>query len=127
MAKPAIEGIQRILRAAEHAGVKRVVMTANFGAVGFSNKDKNSITNESHWTNEDEPGLSVYEKSKLLAEKAAWDFVENENTIVEFATINPVAIFWTIIRCTRFRKFPLVRKLIKWFNETCTANSIECC
>lgn len=40
MAKPAIEGIQRILRAAEHAGVKRVVMTANFGAVGFSNKDK---------------------------------------------------------------------------------------
>ncbi len=90
MAKPAIEGIQRILRAAEHAGVKRVVMTA---AVGFSNKDKNSITNESHWTNEDEPGLSVYEKSKLLAEKAAWDFVENENTTVEFATINPVAIF----------------------------------
>lgn len=92
MAKPAIEGIQRILRAAEHAGVKRVVMTANFGAVGFSNKDKNSITNESHWTNQDEPGLSVYEKSKLLAEKAAWDFVDNENTTVEFATINPVAI-----------------------------------
>ena len=38
MAEPAIEGIQRILRAAQHAGVKRVVMTANFGAVGFSNK-----------------------------------------------------------------------------------------
>lgn len=67
MAKPAIEGIQRILRAAEHAGVKRVVMTANFGAVGFSNKDKNSITNESHWTNEDEPGLSVYEKIKIVS------------------------------------------------------------
>ncbi len=43
MAKPAIER-HTTYRAAEHAGVKRVVMTANFGAVGFSNKDKNSIT-----------------------------------------------------------------------------------
>ncbi len=57
-------------------------------------KIKIQSRNESHWTNEDEPGLSVYEKSKLLAEKAAWDLLENENTIVrEFATINPVAIF----------------------------------
>lgn len=125
MAKPAIEGIQRILRAAEHAGVKRVVMTANFGAVGFSNKDKNSITNESHWTNEDEPGLSVYEKSKLLAEKAAWDFVENENTTVEFATINPVAILVSLD--ARFRKLSFIRKFIEWFNETCTSNSVKCC
>lgn len=112
MAKPAIEGIQRILRAAEHAGVKRVVMTANFGAVGFSNKDKNSITNESHWTNEDEPGLSVYEKSKLLAEKAAWDFVENENTIVEFATINPVAIFGPSLDAHVSGSFHLLENLL---------------
>ncbi|MET1467748.1 SDR family oxidoreductase [Staphylococcus aureus] len=112
MAKPAIEGIQRILRAAEHAGVKRVVMTANFGAVGFSNKDKNSITNESHWTNEDEPGLSVYEKSKLLAEKAAWDFVENENTTVEFATINPVAIFGPSLDAHVSGSFHLLENLL---------------
>ena len=112
MAKPAIEGIQRILRAAQHAGVKRVVMTANFGAVGFSNKDKNSITNESHWTNEDEPGLSVYEKSKLLAEKAAWDFVENENTTVEFATINPVAIFGPSLDAHVSGSFHLLENLL---------------
>ncbi len=28
-----------IIKSAEKAGVKRVVMTGNFGAVGFSNKD----------------------------------------------------------------------------------------
>ena len=79
-------------------------MTANFGAVGFSNKDKNSITNESHWTNEDEPGLSVYEKSKLLAEKAAWDFVENEKYDSRICHNQSSCNFWTIIRCTCFRE-----------------------
>lgn len=44
--KQAIEGVQRILRAAEVSQVKRVIMTANFGAVGFSNKDKSSVTTE---------------------------------------------------------------------------------
>lgn len=36
-------------------------MTSNFGAVGFSNKDKSSVTTEENWTNQDEPGLSAYE------------------------------------------------------------------
>ncbi|MFU0761264.1 SDR family oxidoreductase [Staphylococcus pasteuri] len=90
--RPAIEGIQRILRAAEKENVKKVVMTSNFGAVGFSNKDKSTITTEKNWTNQDEPGLSAYEKSKLLAEKAAWDFVNNKDNQIEFATINPVAV-----------------------------------
>ena len=69
--KQAVEGIQRILRAAEKTNVKRVIMTANFGAVGFSNKDKSSVTTEEHWTNPNEKGFS-YEKSKLIAERAAW-------------------------------------------------------
>ena len=34
--KPAVEGILRILKFAKKANVKRVVMTSNFGAVGFS-------------------------------------------------------------------------------------------
>ena len=50
--------------------MKRVIMTANFGAVGFSNKDKSNVTTEEHWTNPNEKGLSVYEKSKLIAERA---------------------------------------------------------
>ncbi|BGE81202.1 SDR family NAD(P)-dependent oxidoreductase [Staphylococcus petrasii] len=90
--KQAIEGIQRILRAAEKSDVKRVVMTANFGAVGFSNKDKSSVTTEEYWTDPDEKGLSVYEKSKLLAEKAAWRFVKDTSHDIEFTTVNPVAI-----------------------------------
>lgn len=85
-------GILRILKAAQQAGVKRVVMTANFGAIGFSNHDLHSVTTEADWTDPDEPGISLYEKSKLLAELAAWDYIHQPDVDLEFTTINPVAI-----------------------------------
>lgn len=90
--RPAVEGILRILKFAKQEGVKRVVMTSNFGAVGFSQTDKTRQTTEADWTNTNMKGLSVYEKSKTLAEKAAWDFIKKNGDTLEFATINPVAI-----------------------------------
>lgn len=90
--RPAVEGILRILKNAAKSNVKRVVMTSNFGAIGFSNKNSQKMTTEDNWTDEQEPGLSIYEKSKLLAEKAAWDFVRKQNKL-ELVTINPVAVF----------------------------------
>jgi nucleoside-diphosphate-sugar epimerase len=90
--RPAVEGIIRILKAARNASVKRVVMTSNFGAVGFSNKNPDTATTEVDWTDSEEKGLSIYEKSKLLAERAAWNFIKKEGGNLEFATINPVAI-----------------------------------
>ncbi|UBM59563.1 aldehyde reductase [Marinilongibacter aquaticus] len=90
--RPAVEGILRILKFAEQTGVKRVVMTSNFGAVGFTQTDKTRETTEEDWTNTEAKGLSLYEKSKTLAEKAAWEYVKNQSGNLEFATINPVAI-----------------------------------
>ncbi|MBC1372751.1 aldehyde reductase [Listeria booriae] len=92
--RPAVEGITRILKAAQKMNVTRVVMTSNFGAVGFSKKaGAGVVTTEEDWTDENAAGLSIYEKSKLLAERAAWDFVNQADTTLEFATVNPVAIF----------------------------------
>lgn len=93
MIRPAVDGILRVLKAARNAGVKRVVMTSSFGAVGFSNKDPNIETTEADWTDPNEKGLSPYEKSKVLAERAAWDFIKKEGGSLELAAINPVAIF----------------------------------
>ncbi|MGE0076418.1 MAG: SDR family oxidoreductase [Bacteroidales bacterium] len=90
--RPAVEGILRILRFAKQTGVKRVVMTSNFGAVGFTQRDKSRETIESDWTNVNAKGLSLYEKSKTLAEKTAWNFIQNNGGDLEFVTINPVAI-----------------------------------
>jgi nucleoside-diphosphate-sugar epimerase len=91
--RPAVEGILLVLKFARQCGVKRVVMTSNFGAVGFSQTNKKRETNEDDWTDVNLKGLSLYEKSKTLAEKAAWDFIKKEGGNLEFATINAVAIY----------------------------------
>lgn len=90
--RPAVEGILRVLKFAKKSNVKRVIMTSNFGSVGFSQFNTNKMTTEEDWTNPLERGLSVYEKSKTMAEKAAWEFIKKEGGNLEFATINAVAI-----------------------------------
>lgn len=90
--RPAREGILRILKMAKKEGVKRVIMTSNFGAVGFTQTDRTRATTEEDWTDTGHRGVSVYEKSKTLAERAAWEFIKKEGGNLEFATINPVAI-----------------------------------
>ncbi len=109
--RPAVEGIVRVLKAARNAGVKRVVMTSNFGAVGFSNKNPKHVTTEEDWTDPNEKGLSTYEKSKLLAERAAWDFIQKEGGHLEFATINPVAILGPSLSAHISGSFGLLEQL----------------
>jgi nucleoside-diphosphate-sugar epimerase len=93
MIRPAVDGTLRVLTAARNAGVKRVVMTSNFGAVGYSHTDKARVITEACWTDPDEKGLSIYNKSKVLAERAAWDFVKREGGTLELSVINPMGIF----------------------------------
>jgi nucleoside-diphosphate-sugar epimerase len=65
-------------RAARDAGVKRVVLTSAFGAVGFGyGKTDHQFTQED-WTILNGPGVSAYNKSKTIAERAAWDFIAAE-------------------------------------------------
>lgn len=108
--RPALEGTVRILRAANKSGVKRVVMTSNFGAVGFSKQS--GLTTEADWTDENQVGLSIYEKSKLLAEKAAWKYVEQPEVNLEFVTVNPVAIFGPSLDAHVSGSFDLLKNLL---------------
>lgn len=93
MIRPAVDGTLRVLKAARDAGVKRVVMTSNFGAVGYSHKDKTTQITEEDWTDPQQKNLSAYNKSKVLAEKAAWDFIKKEGGSLELSVINPVGVF----------------------------------
>lgn len=93
MIRPAVDGTLRVLRAARDAGVRRVVMTSNFGAVGYSHKDTAKIITEESWTDPHEKGLSAYNRSKVLAERAAWEFMKKEGGVLELSVINPMAIF----------------------------------
>jgi len=112
MILPAVNGTLRVLKAARNAGVKRVVMTSNFGAVGYSHKDPNTEITENEWTDPDEKGLSSYNKSKVLAERAAWDFIRKEGGNLELSTINPVAIFGPSLGPDISSGFELLRNLL---------------
>lgn len=93
MIVPAVEGTLRVLRASKNAGVKRVVVTSSFGAVGYSHKNTNTLITEEDWTNPNDKSLSAYLKSKTLAEKAAWDFIKKEGGDQELSVVKPVGIF----------------------------------
>jgi nucleoside-diphosphate-sugar epimerase len=89
---PAREGALRVLRAARDAGVKRVVLTSAFHAVSWGHPHTDHIFTETDWTVLDGPGVDAYGKSKTLAERAAWNFIETEGGALELATILPVAV-----------------------------------
>jgi len=89
---PAREGALRVLRAARDAGVRRVVLTSSFAAVGYGYPSQDMPFTEESWTNLNAP-LSAYVKSKAIAERAAWDFIAREGGALELTVVNPVGIF----------------------------------
>ena len=93
---PATQGTLRVLNAAKNTGVKRVVMTSSFGAIGYSIDSKNHIFTEKDWT-DPSANNTAYIKSKTLAERTAWDFIEKEGGNMELAVINPVGIFGPVL------------------------------
>ena len=88
---PAMDGSLRVLRAAKDAGVKRVVLTSSFAAIGYGYKSTDKPFNEENWTNLDAK-VTPYVKSKTLAERAAWDFIEKEGENLELSVVNPVGV-----------------------------------
>ncbi|RYD48089.1 MAG: NAD-dependent epimerase/dehydratase family protein, partial [Sphingomonadales bacterium] len=91
--RPAVEGTLRVLRAARDAGVRRVVLTSSFAAIGYGHGARDTPYTEADWTDVNGPAVQPYMKSKTLAERAAWDFVAREGAAIELAVVNPVAIF----------------------------------
>jgi nucleoside-diphosphate-sugar epimerase len=94
---PARDGALRVLRAARDAGVKRVVLTSSFAAVGYGKKPAGRPFDETDWTDPTAPHLSAYVKSKTIAERAAWDFIAGENGKLELSVVNPVAVFGPVL------------------------------
>lgn len=94
---PAREGALRVLRAARDAGVKRVVLTSSFAAIGYGHAEREIPFDETSWTDPNGPDVLPYTKSKTLAERAAWDFMAREGGAMELAVVNPVAVFGPVL------------------------------
>lgn len=93
MIRPAVDGTLRALVAAQKAKVKRVVVTSSI--VAMMGDVKEQCINEESWTNPDSKKISTYMKSKTLAEKAAWDFINNQtgDDKLEMTVVNPGPIY----------------------------------
>lgn len=94
---PAREGALRVLRAARDAGVKRVVLTSSFAAIGYGHRPRTTPFTEEDWTDPNAKDVLPYQKSKTLAERAAWDFIAREGGTLELSVINPVGIFGPVL------------------------------
>ncbi|CAN1165906.1 Anthocyanidin reductase ((2S)-flavan-3-ol-forming) [Linum perenne] len=94
MIKPAIQGVENVLKACARAKtVKRVVLTSSAAAVTINNvKETGLVMDEKDWTDvefltSEKPPTWGYAVSKTLAEKAAWKFAEENN--IDLVTVVP--------------------------------------
>ena len=89
--KPAVEGVKRALKFAKKHNIKKVLLTSSVAAI-FDSIEEKTYYDESDWSDPNNPTISHYAKSKTLAEKAAWEFIEKENNPFELAVINPALV-----------------------------------
>lgn len=104
---PARKGTLRVLRATKAAGVRRVVVTSSFAAIGYGSVEKVGVERAQHvyteadWTPVDDGGVPAYQRSKTLAEGAAWELVEREcaegEGRMELSVVCPVAVMGPVI------------------------------
>ncbi|HEY2446651.1 MAG TPA: aldehyde reductase [Rhizomicrobium sp.] len=109
---PAREGGLRVLRAARDAGVKRVVLTSSFAAIGYGQPEQDRPFDETNWTDPSGDDVRPYVKSKTLAERAAWDFLAMEGGELELAVINPVAVFGPVLGPDYSTSILLIQRLM---------------
>jgi nucleoside-diphosphate-sugar epimerase len=109
---PARDGALRILRAARNAGVKRLVQTSSFAAVGYGHAPQAAPFNEADWTDISGTDVMPYTKSKTLSERAAWDFIAKEGGGLELSTVNPVGVFGPVLGSDYATSILLVQRMM---------------
>jgi nucleoside-diphosphate-sugar epimerase len=109
---PAREGAKRALKAAIKAGAKRVVLTSSVAAAGEGG-NTDSLNDETCWTDVAARGVSAYQKSKTIAERAAWDMIEAEgNGKTSLATVNPTLVLGPVLGGDYSESVQVVERLL---------------
>ncbi|MGK8522488.1 SDR family oxidoreductase [Nocardia asteroides] len=108
----AVEGTLRVLRACAAAGtVRRVVLTSSIAAIASGHTD-DAVRTEADWTViERSP---AYQKSKTLAERAAWDFVATlpAGERFELVVLNPGMVLGPLLSAATSTSHEPVRRLL---------------
>ena len=112
MIAAARDGTLRVLRAAVKARVKRVVMTSAAAAARAS-LSSDRISDETVWADPEDPQFDVYRVSKILAERAAWDYIKTAGGSTELSTILPGAVFGPILTAENLGSVKIIQGLLQ--------------
>jgi dihydroflavonol-4-reductase len=113
LVKPARDGALRVLASARAAGVARVVMTASTASVAYGRGGRRAPFTEADWSDEiNRADTSAYERSKTIAERAAWAWMAAQGGRLELATINPGAVLGPVLGRDYSASIDIVKKLM---------------
>lgn len=89
---PALLGTRNVLRSCARAeGLERVVVTSSVAAVTDEPRDDHVFTEED-WNEQSSLTRNPYYYSKTLAERAAWEFLEQEQPGFSLVVVNPFVV-----------------------------------
>jgi nucleoside-diphosphate-sugar epimerase len=106
------DGALRVVRAAAEAGVRRVVMTSAANTASPSSYAEDGVTDETLWTDPEDPTLIPYRRSKTLAERAVWDYMATCDGPTELTTILPGAVFGPILSTSSMGSTGIVQQML---------------
>lgn len=109
---PAREGTRRVLRAALDAGAERVVVTSSVAAVRNTRGRPTGPLTEADWTDPDDLSLTPYTRSKTIAERAAWDLVDERGERKRLTVVNPGAILGPLLGEGRSYSLEMIARLL---------------
>jgi dihydroflavonol-4-reductase len=101
------------LRAALDGGVERVVLTSSIAAIrGSRASSATSPYTEADWTDGNDASRTPYVRSKTLAERAAWDLVQDAGATERLATVNPGAIIGPTLNQDHSYSLQAIKRLL---------------
>lgn len=106
--RPAVDGTTRVLTAAAKAGVNRVVCTSSLDVILRNAATVTRRRTEADWS--DLAECTAYAKSKLLAEKKAWDLAAEHG--IELAVVHPGAIIGPPLKVKKESSADIVRRML---------------
>jgi nucleoside-diphosphate-sugar epimerase len=109
---PARDGTLRVLRAAVKAGVRRVVMTSA-AAAARPPHNTDRISDETIWADPADRQFDAYRRSKILAERAAWDFMAEHADRTSLVTILPGAVFGPVLTKANRGSVQIIQRLLE--------------
>ena len=92
--EPALEGTLRALNAANRNKIKKFILTSSMASVAYGHKAE--ICNKNNWTDTSK-NVGAYVRSKTIAERAAWEFIKDNNVSFPLTTIHPGMVFGPLI------------------------------